>query len=116
MIDVLAMQQAMPVAYFGPGSRYAGIATARFESPAGTIVYIGRRFLPQPESLAVVGRHTVLQGQRLDHLAARYFGDPELFWRIADANRAMRPEALTGSAGRRLVIALPEGIPGTPDA
>ena len=116
MIDVLAMQQAMPVAYFGPGSRYAGIPSARFESPEGTIVYVCRRFVPQPEALAVIGRHTVAQGQRLDHLAAHYFGDPELFWRIADANRALRPDDLTEAIGRRLVITLPEGIPGTPDA
>jgi hypothetical protein len=39
-----------------------------------------------------------------------------LFWRICDANRAMRPGALTETIGSRLRITLPEGIPGTEDA
>ena len=44
--------------------------------------------------------------------AAQTIGDPELFWRICDANRAMRPEDLTDVPGRRLVITLPEGVQG----
>jgi len=55
-----------------------------------------------------------VRGERLDHIAAHYFGDPELFWRICDANRAMRPEELTETEGRRLLITLPEGVQGTP--
>jgi len=43
-------------------------------------------------------------------------GDPELFWRVCDANRAMRPDELTETIGRRLRITLPEGIPATPGA
>ena len=35
------------------------------------------------------------QGDRLDNIAARYLGDPEQFWRICDANGAMRPDELT---------------------
>ena len=58
----------------------------------------------------------VTQGERLDNIAANYFGDPELFWRVADANRAMHPKELTETIGRRLRITLPEGIPGTPNA
>ena len=46
----------------------------------------------------------------------RYLGDPEQFWRIADANRAMRPGgARPTPVGRRLRITLPEGVPGVPD-
>lgn len=56
------------------------------------------------------------EGERLDQVAAKYLGDPEAFWRIADANGAMRPQALTETAGRRLRITLPEGIPGMPNA
>ncbi|MGH7229842.1 MAG: LysM domain-containing protein, partial [Nitrospiraceae bacterium] len=41
-----------------------------------------------------------------------YVGDPEQFWRLCDANAAMRPEELTGIIGRVLRITLPEGIPG----
>jgi hypothetical protein len=52
----------------------------------------------------------------LDNISARApeIGDPELFWRICDANRALRPEALTEEIGRRLRITMPEGIPGVP--
>ena len=55
---------------------------------------------------------TVVAGDRLDNLAAHYIGDPEQFWRICDANNALRPHELTQRVGRRLRITLPEGIPG----
>ena len=54
------------------------------------------------------------EGERLDNIAAQYLGDPEQFWRICDANGAMRPDELTETVGRRLRITLPEGIPGAP--
>ena len=53
--------------------------------------------------------HLVADGDRLDLLAHRYLGDPELFWRICDANRALRPEELTREAGR--VLGIPLGVP-----
>ncbi len=53
------------------------------------------------------------QGERLDNIAATFLGDPELFWRLADANRAMQPEELVQTVGRRLRITLPEGITGS---
>ena len=55
-----------------------------------------------PERFSLLVEHTVTGGDRLDNLAAHYFGDPELFWRICDANRALRPDDLTETAGRRL--------------
>jgi hypothetical protein len=54
----------------------------------------------------------VTQGERLDIIAATYLGDPEQFWRICDANNAMRPDELTETPGRQLRITLPEGIQG----
>jgi hypothetical protein len=57
-----------------------------------------------------------MQGERLDILAAQYLGDPELFWRIADANRAMRAEDLVANIGTVLRICLPQGIPGAQNA
>jgi hypothetical protein len=56
--------------------------------------------------------HTVKEGDRLDNLAALYLSDPELFWRLCDANNAICPEELTETVGRILRITLPEGIPG----
>jgi hypothetical protein len=114
-----ALMQALPLeaGLFPPASRYHGVAVARLERRDGsTVAYLRRRFVPAPERFAVLAEHTVVDGDRLDNLAARYLGDPELFWRLCDANRAMRPDALTERAGRRLAITLPEGIPGAPRA
>ncbi len=58
----------------------------------------------------------VAQGDRLDNIAAKYLGDPEQYWRICDANGAMRPDELIETIGRQLRITLPEGVPGVPSA
>jgi hypothetical protein len=98
---------------FPVSSRYHGIDAATFETWDGkTITYLRRRFIPPPENYALLYEHTVTEGDRMDNLAARYLGDPEQFWRICDANAAMRPDELTETVGRKLRITLPEGIPG----
>jgi hypothetical protein len=98
-------------------SRYHGLATATLETVDGkTIVYVRRRFVPPPERFELLQEHTVAEGDRLDTITAQYFGDPELFWRVCDANGAVRPEELIETVGRRLRITLPEGIPGVPGA
>jgi len=102
---------------FPPTSRYFGIDTATMTTADGkTSVYLRRRFLPSPDSFALLQLHVVTQGERLDNIAAQYIGDPEAFWRVADANGAMRPEELTETVGRSLRITLPAGVPGTPNA
>ena len=102
---------------FPPNSRYSGIATATLETNDGrTIIYVRRRFLPAPEAFALLQEHVVTEGERLDNITALYLGDPEQFWRISDANAAMRPEELTDTIGRRLRITMPEGIPGMANA
>jgi hypothetical protein len=100
---------------FPANSRYQSSETARIELADGrTIVYLRRRFIPQPERFATVQEHAVSEGDRLDNITARYVGDPELYWRICDANRAMRPDELVEEIGRRLRITLPEGLQGAP--
>jgi hypothetical protein len=102
---------------FPPNSRYQAIATAVFTTPDGrSIVYLQRRFVPPPDRFALVKERVVAQGERLDNIAAQELGDPELFWRLCDANAALRPEELTEEAGRSIRVTLPEGIPGAPDA
>jgi hypothetical protein len=102
---------------FPATSRYYGIEITTLKTAAGlTVAYLRRRFLPSPERFAILQEHLVTEGERLDNIAAKYMGDPEAFWRIADANAAMRPEELTETIGRRIRITLPEGIPGTPNA
>jgi hypothetical protein len=99
-------------------SRYYGIPTAKLIGRDGetAIVYLRRRLLPPAERFALLKERVVAEGDRPDHIAAAELGDPEAFWRIADANSAMRPEDLTSTPGRRLRITLPEGIPGVPGA
>ncbi|MCX2864887.1 LysM domain-containing protein [Paucibacter sp. PLA-PC-4] len=103
----------MSLPKFPANSRYASTETTRLVGPDGAeLVYLKRRFLPQPERLALWRAHSVVQGDRLDNLAARYLSDPELWWRIADANRAMRPDDLLQPVGRVLKLSLPDGVPG----
>jgi hypothetical protein len=100
---------------FAMTSRYFSISTAKIETADGeTIVYVRRRFVPPPERFALLQEHTVTEGERLDNITATFLGDPEQFWRVCDANGAMRPEELTETIGRKLRITLPEGIPGNP--
>jgi hypothetical protein len=98
-------------------SRYYGSDTAQLTLPDGrTAVYLRRRFVPPPTSFVLLLNYSVVAGDRLDTIAAQLLGDPELFWRIADANTAMRPDELTETIGRVLRITLPEGIPGAKNA
>lgn len=94
-------------------SRYSGVGLATLERADGeTIIYLRRRFVPQPERFALLREHTVTQGDRLDNVTALYLGDPEQFWRVCDANRALWPDELMDEIGRRLRITLPEGLQG----
>lgn len=108
---------ALDTSPFPPNSRYRDVPLAKLEVPGrDPIPYVRRRFISPPERFAEVDRHTVAEGDRIDNVAARYLGDPELYWQLADANGAMDPADLTVEPGRRLRITLPEGIPGAPDA
>ncbi len=109
-VQQLGMPAADP---FPAASRYHGLGVARLALPGGKLVaYLRRRFVPQPERFVLLQQVAVTQGDRLDNLAARYLGDPERFWVLCDANRALRPEELTEEVGRLLRITLPEGLPG----
>lgn len=101
---------------FPASSRYALVPTTAYVGPDGrTVRHLRRRFLPQPEALSLLRAHTVTQGERLDNVTAAYLADPEQFWRVGDANRAMRPDDLM-RVGHPLRITLPAGIPGGRDA
>ena len=102
---------------FSLTSRYYGIPVATLETQDGRkVVYVRRRFVPPPERFELLFEHLVTQDERLDNITAEYLNDPEQFWRLCDANGAIRPDELTETIGRRLRITLPEGIPGTPNA
>jgi hypothetical protein len=116
-LQALLRPNALKATLFPPTSRYHGIDIAAFETGDGTtIAYLRRRFVPPPERFALLMEHTVVSGDRLDTVTARYFGDPEQFWRVCDANGAVRPEELTETPGKTIRITLPEGIPGASNA
>ena len=77
---------------FPATSRYAGLGTATHTRTDGTaIVYVTRRILPQGDALPLVQEHVVTEGERLDHLAWRYLGDPEQY--LADLRQQQRHAA-----------------------
>ncbi len=94
---------------FGHTSRYYPLETATLTTAGGRVIaYKRRRFLPRGRDLPLLVEARVAQDDRLDLITARTLGDPEHFWRVADANDAMDPRDLTARAGRRLRIPLPQ--------
>ncbi len=74
-------------------SRYYGAVVNTMTLPDGTpFVYLARRILPQPSIYVSVQNHAVVESDRIDNLAARFLGDPLLFWMICDANTASDPD------------------------
>jgi hypothetical protein len=100
---------------FPPTSRYHGIKLRTHTLAGGKqVAYLARRFVPLQDRFETLEEHAVAQGDRLDNLAARYLGDPEQFWRLADANNESNPFELTARIDRRLRITLPEGVAAMP--
>jgi hypothetical protein len=115
-LQTFLQNNALAPPAFASTSRYYGIPTVQLTQPDGrTVVYVQRRFLPPTENFAPLQTITIVAGDRLDNLAARYIGDPQLSWRLCDANGAMQPEALVANVGAMLTITLPEGVPGVGD-
>ena len=97
---------------FPANSRYNGQPLlTHVDADGREVTYVTRRVVPPPDRFATVQTHTVQDGDRLDAITARHAGDPEQWWRLADANGAIRPAELTETPGTRLRITLGEGIP-----
>lgn len=102
---------------FPPNSRYAGLPTLLYTAPDGRVIsYVARRIVPQPERFASLALHRLDQPTRLDLLADRYYGDPEQYWRICDANRVFWPPEATRPPVREVVIPLPQEVSRNGDA
>ena len=81
---------------FDEKSRYAGVETFETTDARGRrvrAVYVPRQIQDSP-----IGRHIRREGERLDHLSARYLSDPFGYWRLCDLNDAMLPDALAEAA------------------
>ncbi len=96
---------------FDTNSRYykiddASISVKDSYGKERRIVYKRRRFIPSAEGTTTLVEHTVIQGERLDNITARYLGDPTQFWRVCDANLILKPDELTDETGGLIKIAL----------
>jgi nucleoid-associated protein YgaU len=98
---------------FPPHSRYANSEIVTRTGRGGVERrHLRRRFIASPDGQTTIAEHLVVAGDRLDVLAQRYYGDPLLSWRIADANRADDPSALVDEPGRVLHIPAPDATAG----
>lgn len=87
---------------FTRGSRYQSVAESELTLPDGRTVRFKRiRVLPSPAGTVT---YTVVDGDRPDIAAWRIAQDPEMFWRLCDANGTARPADLTAAVGSRIVI------------
>jgi hypothetical protein len=92
---------------FFKGSRYETVVIDRITNAQGQMVPFKRiRFIPDTPARAAV---IVNQGERLDHISQRVYQDPELFWRICDANFALWPPDLAAEPGRIIKVPPAEG-------
>jgi hypothetical protein len=94
---------------YTPDSRFAGLPILQVTAPDGStrrVVALRLLRVPLDDSL---GRHLVLQGEELDLLARRFYGDEGLWWRLLDANPLAFP--LDVKAGD--VLNLPDPGPAT---
>lgn len=93
-------------------SRYYGAQIVQYLLPGGTsVMYLARRIIPPATIYTSLRSYVIVDGDRLDNLAAKFLGDPMLYWMICDANGASDPDQLTQQAGRTILIPLAAGIP-----
>ncbi len=118
-LQTLIQMGVIPSVSFPTDSRYYNFPTLQYTAPNGqAITYLARRFVPHAyaPNYATVAQHTVKRGDRLDLIAAKYLGDPLLFWLLCDANGAIRPNSLVATPGSVVAITMPQGVPGASSA
>lgn len=111
---------AVPTTSLAPTSRYVDVGTTTYSPPVGPgeeavpVAFLRRRLVPAPERFALVHEYPCVQGDRRDTVAAQQLGDPELWWRLADANGVIDPARMTEPPGRTLRVTSELGVPGGP--
>jgi hypothetical protein len=94
---------------FDSTSRYAKIETTTATGREGRVItYVRRRFVPPAGSLPLLVEVSVREGDRIDLIAEQTLGNPEVYWRICDANPTLEPHELVDEVGRVLRVPLPQ--------
>lgn len=93
------------MATFDPKSRYVQNArTYQVVDRRGrTVTALTAARAPEQ---TLLGEHARREGQRLDHLAGFYLDDPNGFWRLAELNDAILPDALAEVAAIKIPTVL----------
>lgn len=87
-------------------SRYAKLPILGLIDASGReIAYIAARIIPDAPRIAA--RVRVQDGDRLDLIAQRAYGDARQSWRVMDANPDPEPLALADEPSRRLNLTQP---------
>ena len=105
---------------FDPNSRYYNLETAVLQTADGRrSPTSGGASCRAASCMPLLAEVTVVEGDRLDLITSRTLGDPEQFWRVADANDAMDPRTSTRQAGEpaaRPALPQAEGVTAMPGA
>jgi hypothetical protein len=100
-----------------PNSRYYGLTIRERTNAAGvTENFVARRIIPATERYRALDRHRADGDERIENLSADYLGDPELYWRICDANGDEDPGLATQPISRLITIPLPLEVADDGDA
>jgi nucleoid-associated protein YgaU len=74
-----------------PDSRFANLPVLRVLAPDGSFRQVIALRIGQPPVTDNVQQYRVVQGDGVDLLARRFYGDEGLWWRILDANPVVYP-------------------------
>lgn len=83
----------MPSSLFDTKSRYARQPLYATQDARGRTVNVV--IPPEAPAQSLLGYHVRRQGEKLDHLAARYLSNADGYWRIAEINDAMTAEQIS---------------------
>ena len=102
---------------YAPNSRYYSLPLRSRTAADGTVTqFAGRRIIPATTRYRPLDRYRCEGDERIDLVAAEFYGDAEQYWRICDAAGVEDPAQTTAAEGRILIIPLPLEVSGNGNA
>ncbi len=93
---------------FPPNSRYYSARIRQRVTADGAVeTFVGRRIIPATSRYRPLDHYRTPTNDRIDRVANRFYGDPEQYWRICDANGDVDPARAAAPEGRLLLIPMP---------